>query len=585
MAIYYCKFKMITRYEGRSAVAAAAYRSGEKITNIWDGVEHDYSRKGGIVYKNILLPGNAPPGYKDRSILWKEVELSEKASDSRLCRECVLALPRELSQDQQIRLTEEYAKKNFVDSGMCADITIHDPILTDDLHHPINVDGAPTNAPSEFQRINPHAHILLTLRPIAENGKWEAKTQKEYLCKRGDKQQEFTAEEFKTMQDEGWEKQYRYRTPENKKAWMTPSEAAESGLSMQDRVSRSPRSTPHGRENQTCASWNDKASLIEWRRSWAEMANRKLKKVGSREQIDHRSYAEQGIDKLPQEHMGPSVNVAEKRAKRLERENCQKEPCHTELGERNLMVADYNRSEAKYRKTKRAASKKVFAAAARMEHLRAMAIYSGCSASALGRLLAASVNTAEQKNADIQNSLQLVEAMITLNEKSAALIASLTESLRGAGMRERKELQDRISQEEKTSGERAAYVDSIMRKNGFSDINTLRTAAKLREKEQDSINKQKEILAGHEKRLSNATEEYRVLRKSVPALYRGILTLQRISVRPTAEADYQQRLKRELGDQFSISEYRKTAQKTDKALSKKYGEREPVRNISRKRYR
>lgn len=110
-------------------------------------------------------------------------------------------------------------------------------------------------------------------------------------------------------------------------------------------------------------------------------------------------------------------------------------------------------------------------------------------------------------------------------------------------------------------------------------------AAKLREKEQDSINKQKEILAGHEKRLSNATEEYRVLRKSVPTLYRGILTLQRISVRPTAEADYQQRLKRELGDQFSISEYRKTAQKTDKALSKKYGEREPVRNISRKRYR
>lgn len=69
MAIYYCKFKMITRNEGRSAVAAAAYRSGEKITNIWDGVEHDYSRKGGIVYKNILLPGNAPPGYKDRSIL------------------------------------------------------------------------------------------------------------------------------------------------------------------------------------------------------------------------------------------------------------------------------------------------------------------------------------------------------------------------------------------------------------------------------------------------------------------------------------------------------------------------------------
>lgn len=343
MAIYYCRFQMIIRNEGRSAVAAAAYRSGERITNIWDGVEHDYTRKGGIIYKNILLPGNALPGYKDRSVLWNEVELAEKASDSRLCRECVLALPRELSRDQQIRLTEEYVKKNFVDSGMCADVTIHDPILTDDLHRPIDSNGIPTNNPDEYQRINPHAHILLTIRPIAEDGKWEAKTQKEYLCKRGDEQQGFTAEEFKAMKDQGWEKQYRYRTPENKKAWMTPSEAAESGLSMQDRISRSPRSTPYGRENQTCARWNDKASLIEWRRSWAEMANQKLKEAGICEQIDHRSYAEQGIDKLAQEHMGPSINVAEKRAKRLEREDYPEEKAsHTELGERNLMVADHN---------------------------------------------------------------------------------------------------------------------------------------------------------------------------------------------------------------------------------------------------
>ncbi len=97
MAIYVCQIKAITRSEGRSAVAAAAYRSGEKIKNQWDGVEHDYTRKGGVVYKNILLPDHAPQEYRDRATLWNAVEMSEKASDCRLCRECIVALPRELS--------------------------------------------------------------------------------------------------------------------------------------------------------------------------------------------------------------------------------------------------------------------------------------------------------------------------------------------------------------------------------------------------------------------------------------------------------------------------------------------------------
>lgn len=220
-----------------------------------------------------------------------------------------------------------------------------------------------------------------------------------------------------------------------------------------------------------------------------------------------------------------------------------------------------------------------------MERLRAVAIYSGCSATALERLLAVSVNAAEQKEADIQSSLQLVDAMLALNEKSAALIAALTESLRGAGMHQRKELQDQISCERKKSAERAAYVDGILKRNGFPDINALRTASRLQEQEQKSINKQKELLAGHEKRRSDAAEEYSSLGKSVPALYKEIFTLNCNAVRPMEEVMLQKRLKREHGDQFFLSEYRKVAKQTDKEFLEKYRQKDPVRVVNRKRHR
>ena len=93
---------IIKRSAGRSAVAAAAYRSGTKLTNEWDGMTHDYTRKGGIVHAEIMLPAYAPPEFADRSILWNSVEQIEKARDSQLAREIEAALPRELSGEQQL---------------------------------------------------------------------------------------------------------------------------------------------------------------------------------------------------------------------------------------------------------------------------------------------------------------------------------------------------------------------------------------------------------------------------------------------------------------------------------------------------
>ena len=157
IAIYHCNISIVSRGKGKSAVAAAAYRSGEKLTNEWDGMTHDYTRKGGVVHTEILLPPNAPPSFSDRSTLWNSVELYEKAGNAQLAREIDAALPIELSREEQIRLVREYCSSQFVSRGMCVDYAIHDT-----------------------GKGNPHCHIMLTMRPLDERGAWAAKSKKEY---------------------------------------------------------------------------------------------------------------------------------------------------------------------------------------------------------------------------------------------------------------------------------------------------------------------------------------------------------------------------------------------------------------------
>ena len=157
IAIYHCNISIVSRGKGKSAVAAAAYRSGEKLTNEWDGMTHDYTRKGGVVHTEIMLPPHAPPSFSDRSTLWNSVELYEKAGNAQLASEIDAALPIELSREEQIRLVREYCSSQFVSRGMCVDFAIHD------------TDSG-----------NPHCHIMLTMRPLDGRGAWAAKSKKEY---------------------------------------------------------------------------------------------------------------------------------------------------------------------------------------------------------------------------------------------------------------------------------------------------------------------------------------------------------------------------------------------------------------------
>ena len=284
MAIYHLEAKVISRGAGRSAVAAAAYMSCSQILNDYDGVQHDYTRKQGLVWQQIFLPEYAPAEWSDRGTLWNAVEENEKTKDSRLAREFVVALPIEMGKAEWERLLTEFIKDNFVSDGMCADVCIHD------------TDGH-----------NPHAHIMVTVRPLAENGQWQYKTEKEYLCVRDGEEMGFTGAEFKEAQKEGWEKQYQYKVG-RKKEYMAPSAAEAAGY---ERVSKTPKSTRFGRQNPVAARWNSDEQLVLWRSAWADVTNRYLERAGAEARIDHRSHADRGIPEQPTIHEGVTARAME----------------------------------------------------------------------------------------------------------------------------------------------------------------------------------------------------------------------------------------------------------------------------------
>ena len=247
MAIYHCHCKIISRGQGRSAVGAAAYRSGEKLYNEYDGIEHDYTKKGGVVYSEIMLCENAPKEYQDRQTLWNAVEQIEKSSKAQLAREYEVALPVELSREEQIKLVRDFAKENFVDNGMCVDFSIHD-----------KEDG------------NPHAHIMLTTRPIEQDNSWGVKQRKEYILdKKGQKQYDKKKQTYKC-------------------------------------------------KTVKTTNWDSKEFLQRSRESWAEKVNQELEKKSLPQRIDHRSLKEQGVDRVPTIHEGGARKL-EKRGIKTDR--------------------------------------------------------------------------------------------------------------------------------------------------------------------------------------------------------------------------------------------------------------------------
>ena len=283
MAIYHLEGKIVSRGLGRTACGAAAYMSCSHIYNEYDGMDHDYTHKRGLVWEHVFLPTNAPREWTDRQTLWNAVETVEKTKDSQLAREFITALPVELVREQWIVLLSGFIENELVADGMCADAAIHD------------TDGH-----------NPHAHILLTMRPLDENGKWQYKSEKEYLCVRNGVEKGFTSAELKIAEKDCWEKQYQYMVGD-KKVYRPPSKAE--GL---ERVSKYPKSTKFGRKNPVTERWNSSEQFERWREAWAGYVNRALEQAGIDERIDHRSNADRGLDEQPTIHEGVTARKIEK---------------------------------------------------------------------------------------------------------------------------------------------------------------------------------------------------------------------------------------------------------------------------------
>ena len=153
----------IKRSAGQSAVAAAAYRAGEKLHSEYYGEISDYTRKGGVICSEILLPSHAPPEYADRETLWNAVEKAERGKKAQLAYSFDIALQNEFSMQENIDLARQFLLDNFVSRGMVTDFAVHQPDKED---------GGISN---------PHFHVMCPIRPIELDGRWGNKQRREYV--------------------------------------------------------------------------------------------------------------------------------------------------------------------------------------------------------------------------------------------------------------------------------------------------------------------------------------------------------------------------------------------------------------------
>jgi Ti-type conjugative transfer relaxase TraA len=236
LAIFYCQMSVVSRSTGRSAVASAAYRAAVTLTNERDGLVHDYSRREGVGYSEIVLPEGVDADWaRDRSALWNAAERAEPRKDARVAREFVVALPHELSEEGREELTRSFAQDLANRYGAAVDFAIHAPGVQGDVR-------------------NHHAHVLMTTRQVTGEGL-------------------------------------------GRKTYM---ELANKELL--------PKGLPP-----------TQMQLVDIRRSWEGMANEHLAREGHDIRIDHRSYAERGLEIEPTEHMGVGATNVHRRGGRVDR--------------------------------------------------------------------------------------------------------------------------------------------------------------------------------------------------------------------------------------------------------------------------
>lgn len=246
------RFGIVRRSKGQSAIDHASYISRSVIVSEYDGQTYRPKYHEDLVHCEINLPENAPEEWKERVALWNSVEMNEKAKNAQLARTLKASLPNDWSYELAEKVVRDYVQRNFVSKGMCADWAIHDSVNPQGVH-------------------NLHFHLMLTLRPVGENGKWGAKQRKEYILdKDGNKIRNKSGKGFKSR-----------------------------AVDVND--------------------WNDKGNSKKWRKDLADTINAVNEQAGVAEYWEHRSFKELGMEQQPTIHLGPIASALERKGIRTER--------------------------------------------------------------------------------------------------------------------------------------------------------------------------------------------------------------------------------------------------------------------------
>ncbi|MFL8107232.1 MobQ family relaxase [Clostridioides difficile] len=233
-------------------MASAAYRAGERLYSSYYGEVSDYTKKGGVIASEIMLPPHAPEIYLDRATLWNAVESCEKHPKAQLAYSFDIAMQNELTLEENMELARKFVQEQFVAKGMIADLA---------FHNPEKEDGG---------ILNPHFHVMTTMRPLNPDGTWGQKQRREYL-----------------LDEDGnriWDKNGDY---------------------MFNAVHTT--------------DWHEPETLEHWREQWTAAVNTKFEEKGLDVRIDHRSYVRQGLDLIPTVHEGANVRQMEAKGIRTEK--------------------------------------------------------------------------------------------------------------------------------------------------------------------------------------------------------------------------------------------------------------------------
>ena len=246
------RFSIVKRSRGQSAVEKASYISRSVLHSDYDGVTYKPKYEEDLVHAEIMMPEYAPADYKDRSVLWNSVEAAEKNKNAQLARMLKANIPNAWDKETAIQTIRDYVQRNFVSRGMCADFAIHDSVNPEGQH-------------------NLHIHVMLTMRPIMEDGTWGSKKKKTYLL-------DENGEKIRNKNGKG----FKYVT-------------------------------------EFTTDWDDRENAKKWRQDLSETINAVNERLGIDEHWEHRSFKDQGLEILPTVHLGPRTNALERRGIRTEK--------------------------------------------------------------------------------------------------------------------------------------------------------------------------------------------------------------------------------------------------------------------------